>query len=125
MITFLKCKANAYMKLKVLLSYQKDNEVKDIVLDIDQSKEYKISITDNDYGLLTTTCRIIGFTLTNSDSKSIINKETKPYTVDTITIACSSDGESKVIKVNVSDIRFLEEINKDDFEDMTNIKEFR
>lgn len=125
MITFLKCKANAYMKLKVLLSYQKDNEVKDIVLDIDQSKEYKISITDNDYGLLTTTCRIIGFTLTNSDSKSIVNKETKPYTVDTITIDYSSDGESKVIKVNVSDIRFLEEINKDDFEDMTNIKEFR
>ena len=40
MITYLKCKANAYMKLKVLLSYQKDNEVKDIVLDIDQSKEY-------------------------------------------------------------------------------------
>lgn len=125
MITFLKCKANAYMKLKVLLSYQKDNKVKDIVLDIDQSKEYKISITDNDYGLLTTTCRIIGFTLTNSDSKSIVNKETKPYTVDTITIDYSSDGESKVIKVNVSDIRFLEEINKDDFEDMTNIKEFR
>lgn len=125
MITFLKCKANAYMKLKVLLSYQKDNKIKDIVLDIDQSKEYKISITDNDYGLLTTTCRIIGFTLTNSDSKSIINKETKPYTVDTITIDCSSDGESKVIKVNVSDIRFLEEINKDDFEDMTNIKEFK
>lgn len=125
MITFLKCKANAYMKLKVLLSYQKDNKVKDIVLDIDQSKEYKISITDNDYGLLTTTCRIIGFTLTNSDSKSIVNKETKPYTVDTITIDYSSDGESKVIKINVSDIRFLEEINKDDFEDMTNIKEFR
>ena len=49
---------------------------------------------------------------------SFVNEKTKPSIVDTITVDCSGDGVSDIKRINVSDIRNIEELKDSGFEEI-------
>lgn len=109
MVTFLSCDAKVKYQLQLDVDYQSDKgkETKSIIVDSDT--EYKLSIADNEYGLVTYNCRITGFTMqAGSYTPAIVNRKTKLPKVDTLTIDYSEDGESHVRTINVADIRYIE-----------------
>lgn len=131
MITFLNCEGEAYFQLRLKIRNQTQNGLKVDIIPIDSNSEYKISVFEDDKGLNTYNCRIIGFTIGNKpDSKSFVNFDKKGNVekfciVDTIKIDYSEEGESNVKTINVSDIRSIYKYESDAFEDMTEIKTFR
>lgn len=131
MSTFLNCVGEAYFQLKLVLKYQEKDGLKTQEVFVNSKNDYKISVADNDYGITTYNCRIVGFTLANKpDSRSLVNYDkdgnvARFCEVDTIKIDCSEEGSSMVKTVNVTDIRFLEEYSTSGFEDMTTIQNFR
>lgn len=118
MINFLKCEGQAVLKLVLKVSYQLDNAIGYEVVEVDTNSVYNISVAD-DYGLKHLNGRIIAFTLCNErEVLSFVNEKTKPSIVDTITVDCSGDGVSDIKRINVSDIRNIEELKDSGFEEI-------
>lgn len=109
MITFLSCNAKVKFQLLLDIQYQDKEGRKGKQLEIDSDTQYKISVADNDYGLITYNCRVTGYTINAGNTPAaIVNRRTKPMAVDTLTIDYSENGESNVTSINVSDIRYIE-----------------
>ena len=111
-ISFLSCNAKAVLKLVLEVSYQRKNAIAKQVLQVDSDKIYKITVADNMTGLRTYNCRIIGYTMCNTDEvlTCYANDDTTPTVVDTLKIDYSDDNKSCVTNINVADIRYIEEI---------------
>ena len=107
----LKAEASVIMKLALDLCCQnKCGTVEFQHLEIDMDKVYTIMVADTIDRLVTYTGRIISYTLSTSrEVLSYVSKDSKPDTVDTITIDCSSEGMSEKHCINVCDIRGIEE----------------
>jgi len=119
MINFLKCEGQAVLKLVLKVSYQLDNAIGYEVVEVNTDSVYNISVADNDYGLKHLNGRVIAFTLcTEKEVLSFVNEKTKPFTVDTITVDCSGDGVSDIKRINVCDIRNIEELKDSGFEEI-------
>lgn len=111
-ISFLSCNAKAVLKLVLEVSYQRKDRIAKQVLQVDSDKIYKITVADNMTGLRTYNCRIIGYTMCNTDEvlTCYANDDTTPTVVDTLKIDYSDDNKSCVTNINVADIRYIEEI---------------
>lgn len=119
LINFLKCEAKAIIKLVLELSYQDKSKITHKVVEVDTDTVYKITVADNDCGIYTLNGRIISFTMCPvRETLSFVNKETKPSVVDTITVDCSANGESKIRTINVCDIRTIDELEVTGFEEI-------
>ena len=128
MINFLKCDAKAIIKLVLDLSYQNNSKITHKVIEVDTNSVYKITVADNDCGIHTLNGRIISFTMCPTrEVLSYVNKDTKPSIVDTITVDCSDNGESKIRTINVCDIRTIDELSESGFEEIVreNISTFK
>jgi hypothetical protein len=119
MINFLKCEAKAVIRLVLELSYQEKNRIAHKVIEVDTDDVYKITVADNECGIHTLNGRIVSFTMSQTkEVLSYVTKETKPFVVDTISVDCSEDGESKIRTINVCDIRTIEELSTSGFEEI-------
>lgn len=119
MINFLTCDAKAILKLILDISYQDKKNITHKIIEVDTNSIYKISFVDNECGLFTINGRIISFTMAPTrESLSNVTKDTKPTVVDTITVDCSDNRESKIYKINVYDIRNIEEVSEDGFDEI-------
>lgn len=128
-INFLTCDAKAKTVLTLDFSYQSNSgQITHNEVQVDTSKVYKIQYVNNTSGLVTVNGRIISFTLgTTREVLAYISQDTKPSTVDTITIDCSDSGDSKIIVVNTVDLRSIEELATEGFSEIpnNNIKTFK
>lgn len=116
MITFLNCEAKISFKLNLIVKYQGKKGIETKNIEIKPNTEYKISVADNEYGLVTYNCRIVNYTV---DKKRVLE-------VDTLKLDCSSKEQSFLKTINVSDIRYIEEYLTDGFEEIKKeIKEFK
>lgn len=132
MSTFLNCKGEAYFQLKLVLRYQEREGLKVQEVFVNSKNDYKITVADNEYGVCTYNCKIVGFTLANKpDPRSLVNYDKEGNSagyceVDTIKIDCSEAGSSMVKTINICDIRFIEEFTTEGFEYITNhVENFR
>ncbi len=121
MISFLTCNANAVLKLILNISYQEKDKIKSKSIEVDTDTIYKITVADNMLGLNTYNGRIISFTMNTEDTPlNFVNSNTKPIVVDTIKLDCSDEQSSKIVYINVSDIRYIEEMSTSGFDEIVN-----
>lgn len=119
MINFLTCEAKAVLRLILNISYQDKKDIAHKVIEVDTNSVYKITVVDSDCGLMTLNGRIISFTMCPTrEILSNVTRDTKPTVVDTISIDCSDNRESRIHKVNVCDVRNIEEISEDGFDEI-------
>lgn len=119
MINFLTCEAKAVLKLILNISYQDKKNISHKVIEVDTESIYKITVADSECGLMTLNGRIVAFTMSPTrEILSNVTRDTKPTEVDTITIDCSDNRESRIHKVNICDIRNIEEISEDGFDEI-------
>lgn len=119
MINFLKCDAKAIIKLVLDLSYQERNRIAHEVIEVDNNTVYRFTVADNMFGMKTLTGRITAFTMCpEREVMSFVNQNVKPSVVDTITVDCSGDGVSDIKRINVNDIRNIEELKDSGFEEI-------
>ena len=129
--TFLNCVGEAYFNLRLVVRNQDKDGLKETSIDVKSNCTYKITVADNEYGINTYDCRIVGFTIANKpDNRSLVNYDKKGNIakyceVDTIKIDCSEDGRSEVRSINVADIRSIEEFSTDGIQDVTTIENFK
>ena len=122
MISFLTCEAKAVLTLRLTVSYQKKDRIVKKAFEISSDKIYKITVADNMAGLYTYNARITGYTISgNIEELSSVNHY-KPTiaTVDTIKLDYSEDNVSKTTSINVSDIRYIEELSTSGFDEILN-----
>lgn len=124
MISFLTCEAKCVVKLVLDLSYQEKNKIVKNTFEVSTDKVYKITVADNMTGLRTYNAKIIGYTMnTKSNDATVMyyfDTNTKPTVVDTLRIDYSENNMSKVTHINVSDIRYIEELSTSGFDEITN-----
>lgn len=121
MISFLTCEAKAVLTLRLTVSYQEKDRIVKKAFEISSDKIYKITVADNMTGLYTYNARITGYTMCNTEEVlSFVNQNTKPTVVDTIKLDYSEDNVSKTTSINVSDIRYIEELSTSRFDEILN-----
>lgn len=108
MINFLKAEAKTVLSLQLVLSYQVDNStVKDNTFTLNTEDIYAFTVATSS-GLETIVGKMDSYTLSpKREVMAFVNQDTLPSMVDTLTIDCSSNGESKKRTINVFDIRNL------------------
>jgi hypothetical protein len=118
---FLSCNASAVIKLILNLNYNKNGKTITNNIEVSSDKIYKVSAIDNETGMRTYVGRIVSFTMTpEMDSLSFVNNNTKPSIVDTITVDYSDNRESRKVSLNVTDIRYVEEVSTSGFDEIVN-----
>ena len=128
MTTFLNCNAKLKFSLVLTCKYQSADGVVDKDIIITPNTTYKISVADNEYGLVTYIGKIIDYTISNekADSANLTKKYNDNLKVDTIKIDCSNKEESCVRTINISDIRFIDSYSTSGFQELErDIKTFK
>lgn len=121
MISFLTCNAKAVLRLILEINYQEKNRIINKSFEVDNKTIYKITVADNMAGLRTYNGRIIGYTMCPEEEVlSFVNSNTKPTVVDTIKIDYSDEQSSHTTSINVSDIRYIEELSTSGFDEIIN-----
>lgn len=129
--TFLECNGEAYFTMRLVVKNQGENGVEESIIPIDSSKSYKIVVFDQSKGLITYDCKITGFTMANKpDARSFVNFDIDGnvqdfWVVDTLKLDCSETEHSKVVTINISDIRSVTCYDNTVFEDVRKIEQFR
>lgn len=133
-LTFLKCDAECFFQLRLTIYNQTIKGAKASVYDISSLNEYQITVvSDEEPGLKTYNCRVIGFTTRNvPDYKGFVNydkktNQAKLSEVDTIKIDYSENDVSQVTSISVDDIRDIKVTYApgQDFERIVDIKDFK
>lgn len=117
MISFLTCDARLTLRPILNISYQEKDKINSKRIEVDDSTIYKITVADNTLGLHTYNGRIIGFTIMDENTPLALLNDTK---IDTIKLDCSDEQSSKIVCINVSDIRYIEEMSTSGFDEIVN-----
>lgn len=124
MISFLTCEAKCILKLVLNISYQEKDKVCNQIFEVSSDKVYKITVADNMTGLRTYNARITGYTMNTKSNSALVlyyaNTDIEPTVVDTLKIDYSEDNMSRTTSINVSDIRYIEELSTSGFDEITN-----
>ena len=124
MPNFLKCEGSLLVKLKLDLLYEIRGNVTHKIIEVDNDTPYKISYVDSEGGYKTINGRITSCTMSNKKViRDYVSADTTKISfgdVDTITVDCSSLGQSEIYHIGIYDIRSVEELVTEGFEEISN-----
>lgn len=133
-LTFLKCEGQCFFQLQLNVWNQTTKGAKATIYQVSSLNEYQITtVSDEEPGLKTYNCRIVGFTMRNvPEYTGFVNydkktNQAKLAEVDTIKIDYSEDGVANVTSLSVCDIRDIKLISApgQDFEVIRDIEDFK